>query len=39
MTDRAVKIPGPDHPITIERNRNRVIVTLGGARLQTPRER
>ena len=30
MTKRTVKIPGPDHPITIERTRGRVIVTLGG---------
>lgn len=30
MTERTVKIPGPDHPITIERNDKRVIVTLGG---------
>lgn len=30
MPTRAVKIPGPDHPITIERNPNRVVVTLGG---------
>ena len=25
-----VKIPGPDHPITIERNRNRVVVKVAG---------
>jgi uncharacterized protein (DUF427 family) len=30
MTERTVKIPGPDHPITIERNPNRVIVRAGG---------
>ncbi len=30
MTERAIKIPGPDHPITIERNPNRVVVKLGG---------
>jgi uncharacterized protein (DUF427 family) len=30
MTERIVKIPGPSHPITIERNKNRVIVILGG---------
>ena len=30
MTERTVKIPGPEHPITIEPNRGRVIVTLGG---------
>ena len=30
MTDRIVKIPGPDHPITIAPNPNRVVVTVGG---------
>ena len=30
MTDKTVRIPGPDHPITIERNPRRVVVTLGG---------
>lgn len=29
MTERTVKIPGPDHPITIQPNRGRVVVTLG----------
>ena len=23
-----IKIPGPDHPITIDRNRNRVVVNV-----------
>jgi uncharacterized protein (DUF427 family) len=27
---RSVKVPGPDHPITIARNPSRVVVTLGG---------
>jgi uncharacterized protein (DUF427 family) len=27
---KPVKIPGPDHPITIERNPNRVVVLLAG---------
>ena len=27
---RTVKRPGPDHPITIERNPSRVVVTIGG---------
>ena len=31
ITERTVKIPGPDHPITIRRNPRRVVVTLGGA--------
>ncbi len=30
MTERSIKIPGPDHPITIAPNPGRVIVTLGG---------
>lgn len=30
MTDRIAKIPGPDHPITITPNPNRVVVTVGG---------
>ncbi len=28
MTDRPLKIPGPDHPITIAPNPARVVVTL-----------
>jgi uncharacterized protein (DUF427 family) len=27
---KAIKVPGPEHPITIERNPNRVVVTVGG---------
>jgi uncharacterized protein (DUF427 family) len=27
---KTIKIPGPDHPITIERNPNRVVVTVAG---------
>ncbi len=30
MSERTIKIPGPDHPITIEPNPDRVRVTLGG---------
>ncbi len=29
MPDRVVKIPGPDHPITIEPNAHRIVVRLG----------
>ena len=29
MTKRTVKNPGPDHPISIQPNRGRVVVTLG----------
>jgi uncharacterized protein (DUF427 family) len=27
---KTIKVPGPDHPITIERNPNRVVVTVAG---------
>src|SRR5690349_9794038 len=30
MTDNPMKIPGPDHPITIEANPSRVVVKIGG---------
>jgi uncharacterized protein (DUF427 family) len=30
MITKPMKTPGPDHPITIERNPSRVVVTLGG---------
>ncbi|WP_077963305.1 DUF427 domain-containing protein [Ensifer adhaerens] len=30
MSDKPIKIPGPDHPITIEKNPARVVVMLGG---------
>lgn len=30
MSERPIKIPGPDHPITITPNPRRVVVTLGG---------
>ncbi|WP_136618625.1 MULTISPECIES: DUF427 domain-containing protein [Mesorhizobium] len=30
MIEKSIKIPGPDHPITIEANPARVVVTLGG---------
>jgi uncharacterized protein (DUF427 family) len=30
MVDKLMKIPGPDHPISIEANRSRVVVTVGG---------
>jgi uncharacterized protein (DUF427 family) len=30
MTDKQIKIPGPDHPITIERTSSRVVVKLDG---------
>ncbi|RZS80599.1 DUF427 domain-containing protein [Pigmentiphaga kullae] len=30
MTDQSIKIPGPDHPITITPNTARIVVTAGG---------
>jgi uncharacterized protein (DUF427 family) len=30
MTERTVRIPGPDHPITVTPNTNRVVVKLAG---------
>jgi uncharacterized protein (DUF427 family) len=30
MADKAMKIPGPDHPISIEANPPRVVVEVGG---------
>jgi uncharacterized protein (DUF427 family) len=30
MADKKIKIPGPDHPISIKANSSRVMVTVGG---------
>ena len=30
MTNKQMKLPGPDHPISIEKSRFRVVVTVGG---------
>ena len=30
MADKPIKLPGPDHPITIEANPSRVVVTVSG---------
>ena len=30
MTDKPMRIPGPDHPISIEPNLSRVVVAVGG---------
>ena len=37
-TTKAVKIPGPDHPITITRNDKRVVVTVAGRVVADTRE-
>ena len=29
MADKAMKIPGPDHPISIEANPSRIVVKVG----------
>jgi uncharacterized protein (DUF427 family) len=34
---RTIRIPGPDHPITIERNLKRVVVSIGGTVLADSR--
>jgi uncharacterized protein (DUF427 family) len=31
MSDKPIRQPGPDHPITVDRNPARVVVTLAGA--------
>ena len=30
MKEKPVKVPGPDHPISIERNRARIVVSVAG---------
>jgi uncharacterized protein (DUF427 family) len=35
---KTIKIPGPDHPITIERNIKRVIVSVGGKTVADSRD-
>ena len=30
MNDRQIRLPGPDHPITIERNPARIVVSVAG---------
>jgi uncharacterized protein (DUF427 family) len=30
MADRPIKIPGPEHPISIDANPSRVVITVGG---------
>jgi uncharacterized protein (DUF427 family) len=38
MAERTVKIPGPDHPITIEPNPARIIVSVAGRTIADTRE-
>jgi uncharacterized protein (DUF427 family) len=30
LKTKTIKVPGPDHPITIERNAHRIVVTVAG---------
>jgi uncharacterized protein (DUF427 family) len=38
MTDRPIKVPGPDHPIEIQPSTSRVVVTVGGKVVADTRE-
>ena len=38
IISRPVKIPGPDHPISIERNPHRIVVTVAGRTVATTRD-
>jgi len=38
MTPKPIKVPGPDHPITIKANPLRVIVSVGGRTVADTRE-
>jgi uncharacterized protein (DUF427 family) len=38
MMTKTIKIPGPDHPITIEHNPKRVVVLIGGVVLADSRD-
>ena len=38
MAERTVKIPGPDHPITIEPNPARIVVSVAGRTIADTRE-
>ena len=38
VADKRMKIPGPEHPISIEANPSRVVVTVGGQVIADTRE-
>jgi uncharacterized protein (DUF427 family) len=38
MAEKTVKIPGPDHPITVEKNPDRVVVKVGDQVIADTRE-
>jgi uncharacterized protein (DUF427 family) len=38
MSEKQVKVPGPDHPITVEKNPDRVVVKVAGQVIADSRE-
>jgi uncharacterized protein (DUF427 family) len=38
MKEKPIKVPGPDHPISIERNRARIIVSVAGHAIADTRD-
>jgi uncharacterized protein (DUF427 family) len=38
LKPKTIKIPGPDHPITIERNAHRIVVVVAGRVLADTRD-
>lgn len=38
MREKIIKVPGPDHPITIEANPRRVVVSVAGCTIADTRE-
>jgi len=38
MTTKPIKVPGPEHPITVEPNPRRVVVSIGGRIIADSRE-
>jgi uncharacterized protein (DUF427 family) len=38
MVARAMQVPGPDHPISVERNPARIVVSVGGRVIADSRE-
>lgn len=38
MPEKTIKIPGPDHPITIEKSASHVVVTAGGKTIADTRD-
>jgi uncharacterized protein (DUF427 family) len=38
MADKPMKIPGPNHPISIDANPSRVVVTVGGTVIADTRD-